>query len=57
MTTEIKWDLSILDLLLAVINFLGVLCLLIGLFATIPTTMVGWAFVYRKLLAQGNFGH
>jgi len=39
-------------LLTVVINLLGLLCLFIGLFATIPTTAVAWAFVYRKLLAQ-----
>jgi len=37
---------------LAGINILGTLALLIGLFATIPTTMVATAFVYRKLLSQ-----
>jgi len=44
--------LSLFDLLLGLINLLGAICLLIGLFATIPTTMVATAFVYRKLLAQ-----
>jgi len=44
--------LFLFDLLLTLINLLGALCLLIGLFATIPTTMVAIAFVYRKLLAQ-----
>jgi uncharacterized membrane protein len=31
---------------------LGAICLLIGLFATIPTTMVAYAYVYRKLLTE-----
>jgi uncharacterized membrane protein len=51
-TKGVKWDLFVFRLLLMGINLLGVLCLLIGLFATIPMTMVAVAFVYRKLLAQ-----
>jgi uncharacterized membrane protein len=51
-TKGIKWDLFLFGLLLLGINLLGALCLLIGLFATIPTAMVASAFVYRKLLAQ-----
>ncbi len=51
-TKGVKWDLFILSIVLMVINLLGLLCLLVGLFATIPTTMIATAFVYRKLLAQ-----
>jgi len=51
-TTGVKWNLFIFFLMLIGINLLGALCLLIGLFATVPTTMVAAAFVYRKLLAQ-----
>jgi len=51
-TRGAKWNLFLFGLLLVVINLLGALCLLIGLFATIPTTMVASAFVYRKLLVQ-----
>ncbi len=46
------WNLFLFNLLLVIINLLGVLCLLVGLFATIPVTMMATAFVYRKLLAQ-----
>ena len=53
-TTGVKWNLFVFFLALTGINLLGALCLLIGLFATIPTTMVAWAFVYRKLLAQAE---
>ena len=53
-TRGVKWDLFLLGLLLTVINSLGAICLLIGLFATIPTTMVAYASVYRKLLAQSE---
>lgn len=48
-TRGVKWDLFLFDLLLTLINFLGTLCLLIGLFATIPTSMMTTVFVYRKL--------
>ncbi|MBO8144201.1 MAG: hypothetical protein H0Z16_06440 [Thermodesulfobacterium sp.] len=51
-TEGAKWDLFLFNLLLGLINLLGAICLLIGLFATIPTTMVAWIFVYRKLLVQ-----
>ena len=47
-----KWNLFVFYLMLAGINLLGALCLLVGLFATIPTTMIANAFVYRKLLVQ-----
>ncbi len=48
-TQGAKGDLFLLGLALAAINFLGTLALLIGLFATVPTTMVATAFAYRKL--------
>ncbi len=47
-----KWNLFLFALLLGLINLLGMLCLLLGSFATMPTTMVASAFVYRKLLSQ-----
>jgi len=51
-TRGVKWDLFIFDILIGIINLLGFLCLLVGLFVTIPTTMVATAFVYRKLLPE-----
>jgi uncharacterized membrane protein len=51
-TRGVKWDLFVFFLMLTGINLLGALCLLIGLFAAIPTTWVAQAFVYRRLLAQ-----
>ncbi|NOR77557.1 MAG: DUF975 family protein [Methanophagales archaeon] len=53
-TRGVKWDLFGFFLILSGINLLGALCLLIGLFVTIPTTMVALAFVYRKLMAQAE---
>ena len=51
-TKGAKGNLFVFGLLLGGINLLGAICLLIGLFAAIPTTLVAKAFVYRKLLAQ-----
>lgn len=51
-TRGVKWDLFIFAILLGIINLLGLLCLLVGLFVTIPVTMVAIAFVYRKLLPE-----
>lgn len=47
-----KGNLFVLGLLLCLINLAGLLCLLIGLFATIPLTMVATAYVYRKLMGE-----
>jgi len=49
-TQGAKWDLFLFGLLLAGINLLGALCLLVGLIATIPATMLAFAFAYRRLL-------
>ena len=51
-TRGVKWDLFIFGILLGIINLMGFLCLMIGLFVTIPVTMVAIAFVYRKLLPE-----
>jgi len=48
-TDGAKWDLFLFGLLLGLINLAGALCFLIGLFATIPTSMVAYAYVYRQL--------
>jgi len=37
-TRGVKWDLFIFDILIGIINLLGLLCLLVGLFVTIPIT-------------------
>lgn len=51
-TKKAVWDLFVFFLMIIGINLLGVLFLLIGLFVTIPTTLIAQAFVYRQLLAQ-----
>jgi len=55
-TKGVKWNLLGFDLLIGGIALLGVLALLIGLLAAIPTAMIAMAFVYRKLLAQTEGG-
>jgi uncharacterized membrane protein len=52
MTKGVKLNLFLFGFLLALINLLGVLCLVVGLIVTVPLTMVATAYVYRKLLAQ-----
>jgi uncharacterized membrane protein len=46
------WNLFLLYILLGLINILGVFILIVGLFWSIPTTMIAEAFVYRKLSSQ-----
>lgn len=52
MTRGITWNLFLFSLLLVLINILGLIAFLVGLFITVPLTMVANAFVYRKLLSQ-----
>lgn len=51
-TRGTKGDLLLFNLLLVCINLLGILALLIGLFATIPATVIAQTRVYRILSAQ-----
>jgi len=51
-TMGYKWDLFVFGILFALINIAGALCCFIGLFATVPTTMLAWAYLYRNLFAQ-----
>jgi hypothetical protein len=46
------WNLFLLYLLLGLINVLGFFALIVGLFWSIPTTMIAEAFVYRKLSSE-----
>ena len=39
---------------LVLINILGFICLMVGLFITVPLSMLATAFVYRKLLLQSK---
>lgn len=51
-TMGVKWDLFGFGIVCGLINLLGVLCLLVGVFATYPIVLVASALVYRQLLAQ-----
>lgn len=51
-TQAVKWDLFVFGLLLLLINLLGAAALLIGLFVTLPVTIVASTFVYRTLLSR-----
>lgn len=51
-TMGVKWQLFGFGILCFLINLLGLLCLLVGVFAAYPTVIVANALVYRQLLAQ-----
>jgi len=53
-TDGAKWDLFLFGLLLGLINVAGALVFFIGLFATIPASMVAYAYVYRNLSGKGR---
>jgi uncharacterized membrane protein len=48
------WNLFFFGILLGLINILGFLCLIVGLFITVPLTMLATTFVYRRLLLQSK---
>jgi len=48
------WSLFVWGCLVVLVNLLGVLCLLIGLLWTIPTTMLAATFVYRKFVGAAE---
>jgi len=51
-THTVKWKLLGFGLLCMLINWLGAIVLVVGLSVTIPTTLLAYACVYRKLLEQ-----
>jgi uncharacterized membrane protein len=51
-TQDTKMHLFLFGLILGVLNIAGALVLLVGLFATIPTSMVAYAYVYRTLSGE-----
>ncbi len=53
-TSGVKWPLFWFAMLLGLINIAGALFFLVGLFVTIPTTIVAVAYVYRKLSSGGD---
>jgi uncharacterized membrane protein len=51
-TMGVKWRLLGFVILCGLINLLGLLCLLVGIFAAYPIVLVSSALVYRQLVAQ-----
>lgn len=51
-TNGVMRDLFLFWLLVSVINCVGLLAFFVGLFVTIPITMIAIGYVYRKLLYQ-----
>jgi uncharacterized membrane protein len=48
----VKWKLLGFGIVLAIINVIGAMCLFVGLFVTVPVTLLAFSSVYRKLLSQ-----
>lgn len=48
-TRGVKWNLFLFHVIMMALVSLGALCLLVGLFAAIPMTLVAYTYVYRKL--------
>jgi divalent metal cation (Fe/Co/Zn/Cd) transporter len=48
------WNLFFFGVLIGLINILGALCLIVGLFVTVPLSLLALTFVYRKLLLQSE---
>lgn len=51
-TTNHKWELFLLCLVLAGVNILGALCLLVGLLVSVPVSALATVYVYRFLERQ-----
>lgn len=47
-----KWDLFLFSVLAALLNILGLISLLIGLFITVPVILIAQAAIYKRLNAQ-----
>jgi len=52
MTSGYKWNLFFLGVLTSIVNIAGFLCLGVGLFVTIPLTIMLQPIIYRKLDAR-----
>ncbi len=54
MTKGIKLELALFSFLTFLINLAGALALVVGLFVSVPMTMVAYAYVYRKLNSRAT---
>jgi uncharacterized membrane protein len=55
LTRGVRWKLFGFGLVIGLLNIGGALLLLVGLFVTVPVSLVAVAHVYRKLLPQTQF--
>ena len=53
-TSGVRWKLLWFVIVIMLVNVAGLLFFVIGLFATIPTTMIAMAYVYRKLSSSSE---
>jgi len=51
-TKGIRADLFVFTLIIYILNLIGEMALLVGLFVTMPMTLIALARIYRKLLGQ-----
>ncbi len=49
-----KGKLFWIGILFGLINIAGAICFLVGLFATIPTTLMAMSYIYRKLMGESG---
>lgn len=49
LTEGVRWNLFFLKLVIILINIVGFICLIVGLFITIPLGMLAEGYVFRKL--------
>lgn len=49
-----KWQLFLLVLVLVALNFVGVLLLVVGVFVTVPITLLAFAHAYRTLAGKAG---
>jgi len=52
MTKGSKWTIFWLSLVIGGLNMLGALALFVGLFVTIPISIMAYAYAYRRLLSE-----
>lgn len=53
-TEDAKMDLFLFGFLIVLMNLAGALLFIIGLFITVPISMVAYAYIYRELSGQDN---
>lgn len=54
MTRGDRWRLFLFVLLTLLINIGGALCLLVGLFVSVPVTLISRAYIFRRLQVAGS---